>query len=126
MHRILPRLSAPAQAPGERGPAPRGAALATPSSRAAARVAIAGATGYTGQELLRILGRHPAVSVTAAMSSGASARRLPALRHIWDGEIVALSTDRLVQDADIVFLAVPDATAAELAPALVAAGVRVI
>ena len=40
----------------------------------ASRVAIAGATGYTGQELLRLLGRHPAVSVTAAMSSGSAGR----------------------------------------------------
>ena len=30
------------------------------------RVAVAGATGYTGQELLRILARHPAVAITAA------------------------------------------------------------
>jgi N-acetyl-gamma-glutamyl-phosphate reductase len=35
-------------------------------------VAIAGATGYTGQELLRLLARHPGVSITAAMSSGTS------------------------------------------------------
>ena len=91
-----------------------------------ARVAIAGATGYTGQELLRLLGRHPGVSITAAMSSGTSARRLPALTRIWDGAITPLSTDTLVRDADIVFLALPDANAAELGPSLVDAGVRVI
>src|SRR5258706_550750 len=42
------------------------------SSSATTRVAIAGATGYVGQELLRLLARHPAVTVTAAMSSGAA------------------------------------------------------
>ncbi len=42
---------------------------------AAARVAIAGATGYTGQELLRLLARHPAVTIAAAMSSGAQSPR---------------------------------------------------
>src|SRR5687768_5415854 len=71
------------------------------------RVAIAGATGYTGQELLRILGRHPSVSVTAAMSSGSSsgsARPLPALARLWDGQITALSADTLAHDADVVFL----------------------
>ena len=31
------------------------------------RVAIAGATGYAGQELVRILARHPAVTLTTAM-----------------------------------------------------------
>ena len=94
-----------------------------------ARIAIAGATGYTGQELLRLLSRHPSVSLTAAMSSGqtgASTRRLPGLSHMWDGSIVPLSHDTLKNDADVVFLALPDAAAAALAPALVDAGVRVI
>ena len=91
------------------------------------KVAIAGATGYVGQELLRLLGRHPAVSVTAAMSSsGASARRLPALTHIWDGEITPLSAETLARDAEVVFLALPDSAAAKLGPSLVDAGVRVI
>jgi N-acetyl-gamma-glutamyl-phosphate reductase len=94
-----------------------------------ARIAVAGATGYTGQELLRLLSRHPSVSLTAAMSSGqtgASSRRLPALSHVWDGAVVPLSPEGLKNDADIVFLALPDAAAAGLAPELVAAGVRVI
>jgi len=100
------------------------------SSRAAAtapaRVAVAGATGYTGQELLRILSRHPAVTVTAAMSSGTSAaRKLPALARLWAGDITPLSVDSLRQ-AEVVFLALPDAAAAELGPTLVDAGVRVI
>jgi nucleoside-diphosphate-sugar epimerase len=42
---------------------------------ARARVAIAGATGYAGQELVRLLARHPGVTVTDAMSSGATRRR---------------------------------------------------
>jgi N-acetyl-gamma-glutamyl-phosphate reductase len=114
------------------GPGTPGA-LAEPATdrgdRAAARVAVAGATGYTGQELLRLLARHPAVSITAAMSSGRSAgpaRRLPALARLWDGEIVPLAAAALEADADVVCLALPDAAAAELAPALVEAGVRVI
>jgi N-acetyl-gamma-glutamyl-phosphate reductase len=105
---------------------PRGADGSTPVLR---RVAVAGATGYTGQELLRLLGRHPGVSVTAAMSSGAAggaARALPALARLWDGQITPLSSDTLVRDAELVFLALPDAAAAELAPALTDAGVRVI
>jgi N-acetyl-gamma-glutamyl-phosphate reductase len=96
---------------------------------ARARVAVAGATGYTGQELLRLLSRHPLVALGAAMSSGqtgASSRRLPGLTRLWDGVITPLSADTLATDADVVFLALPDSAAAELAPALVAAGVRVI
>ena len=94
-----------------------------------ARVAVAGATGFTGQELLRLLSRHPAVALTAAMSSGqtgASSRRLPGLTRLWNGTIVPLSSETLASDADVVFLALPDSAAAEIAPALVDAGVRVI
>src|SRR5512132_4729603 len=92
------------------------------------RVAIAGATGYAGQELVRTLARHPAVTLTAAMSSGATStpRPLPALARIWDGTIVPLDVERLVADADIVFLALPEAASADLAPQLVERGVRVI
>src|SRR4051812_9790367 len=75
-----------------------------------ARVAVAGATGYTGEELLRLLARHPAVTIAAAMSSGqpgSTARPLPALAHLWDGAVVPLSADALKNDADVVFLALP-------------------
>src|ERR1700674_488800 len=93
-----------------------------------ARVAVAGATGYAGQELLRLLARHPGVVVTAAMSSGGTTavRRLPALARVWDGAITPLALETLAREADVVFLALPDSAAAELAPALVDAGVRVI
>jgi N-acetyl-gamma-glutamyl-phosphate reductase len=127
MHKVAEPGSAADESTAPDRAADAASGRATPA--AAARIAIAGATGYTGQELLRLLARHPAVSIAAAMSSGQSAsgpRQLPALKHLWDGAIVPLSADRLKSDADVVFLALPDAAAAELAPALVDAGVRVI
>ena len=94
-----------------------------------ARVAIAGATGYAGQELLRLLARHPAVTVTAAMDlaseTGPIARRLPALARWWTGNVTPLTPEALAR-ADIAFLALPDTPAAELAPGLVESGVRVV
>ena len=92
------------------------------------RVAVAGATGYAGQELVRLLARHPAVTLTTAMSSGASStpRPLPALARIWDDPVVPLDVDRLVASADIVFLALPETASAELAPTLLERGARVI
>src|SRR5579859_2173447 len=93
---------------------------------AVARVAVAGATGYTGQGLLRLLARHPGVTIVAATSSGSAARRLPALAHVWDGDVTPLDQHELANEADVVFLALPDTAAAEIAPALVDAGVRVI
>src|SRR3982074_1232647 len=93
-----------------------------------ARVAVAGATGYTGQELLRILARHPSVRITLATSSSASsaARPLPALARLWDGPLTPLDAGALSREADVVFLALPDPAAADLAPNLVEQGVRVI
>ena len=42
-------------------------------------IGIAGATGYAGQELLRLAARHPALKVAAAMGSGSEsgARGVP-------------------------------------------------
>src|SRR6476620_11040354 len=95
---------------------------AAPESTGAAspvRVAVAGATGYTGQELLRLLSRHPVVSLVAATSSGSTAtRKLPALARVWTGTISPLQPESLASDADVVFLALPDTAAAELAPRL--------
>ena len=92
------------------------------------RVAIAGATGFAGQELIRILARHPFATITAATGSQATStpRRLPALARIWDGAVVPLEVDALVGQADAVFLGLPEAASAEIAPALLGAGVRVI
>ena len=69
-----------------------------------------------------------AVTLTAAMSSGATSapRPLPALARIWDGAVQPLDVDRLVRDADVVFLALPEAASAELAPTLLERGARVI
>ena len=104
--------------------APRGAH----GQPAKTRVAIAGATGYAGQELVRLLARHPAVTLTTAMSSGATStpRPMPALARIWDHEVTALDVDQLVASADIVFLALPEAASADLAPKLLERGARVI
>jgi N-acetyl-gamma-glutamyl-phosphate reductase len=108
-------------------PSPSG----TPAGAAArprARVAVAGATGYTGQELVRLLARHPAVVLTTATSSASASapRRLPALARIWTGTLAPFDLDTLAREADLVFLALPDTAAAEHAPALIARGVRVI
>jgi N-acetyl-gamma-glutamyl-phosphate reductase len=100
----------------------------TVASPSAATVAIAGATGYAGQELVRLLARHPAASLTLAMSSGAASapRPLPALARIWDDPVVPLDVDRIAAEAAVVFLALPEAASAELGAVLVERGLRVI
>jgi N-acetyl-gamma-glutamyl-phosphate reductase len=92
------------------------------------RVAVAGATGFAGQELIRLLARHPHVTIAAATGSQATStpRSLPALKRIWDGTVVPLDPAALTGKADAVFLALPEAASAELAPVLLSAGLRVI
>src|SRR5688572_2058224 len=90
------------------------------------RIGVGGVTGYTGLELMRRLSRHPYAEIRLAMASGASeARRIPALGRIWDEPVEPLDIDKLVAGTDAVFLALPDAIAAEVGPALAARGTRV-
>jgi N-acetyl-gamma-glutamyl-phosphate reductase len=90
------------------------------------RVGVAGATGYSGVELLRLLSRHPAAELVAAMgSAGAEPRRVAALRRVWDAPVTGLDLDALVASTDAVFLALPDHAAAAVAPTLVEHGKRV-
>jgi N-acetyl-gamma-glutamyl-phosphate reductase len=90
------------------------------------RVGIAGATGYAGVELLRRLTQHPGADVRLAMGSSSSeAKRVPALRRIWDSPIERFDVDRLAQETDAVFLAVPETLSAEVGPGLAQRGPRV-
>jgi len=96
------------------------------SYAAAVRVGVAGATGYTGVELLRLLSRHPGAQVSAAMGApGAARRTVPALKRVWDAPVDGLDLDTLADRSDAVFLALPEHAAAELAPPLLARGKRV-
>lgn len=91
-------------------------------------VAVVGATGYAGQELVRLLARHPRVRLAAAMGSAASEapRALPALARLWDGPIEPFDPDRVAAVAEVAFLALPDGVSADLAPPLLARGVRIV
>jgi N-acetyl-gamma-glutamyl-phosphate reductase len=103
-------------------------AAAPHTSRARVRAAVIGATGYAGQALLRLLSRHPSVDLAVATSSQASStpRRLPALAKIFDGEVAPLDLPAVIAQAEVAFLALPETASAELAPALLDAGLRVV
>lgn len=92
------------------------------------RAGIAGATGYAGQELVRLLARHPGATLKMATASQATStpRRLPALARIWDGDVRPLDIPALADACDVVFLALPEGASAEVAPQLLEAGVCVI
>jgi N-acetyl-gamma-glutamyl-phosphate reductase len=91
------------------------------------RVGIVGATGYGGQELVRLLARHPAAALMTVTASGQTdgPRKLPGLARLWEGDVTPYDTTSF-DGVDAVFLSVPEALAAELAVTHVAAGRRVI
>jgi len=81
-------------------------------------VAIAGASGYVGGELMRLVANHPELSlktVTANSNVGQKVSSLhPALRSFADMVFVESSKQNL-EGHDVVFLALPHAKSAEIA-----------
>src|ERR1700692_505510 len=95
-------------------------------------IAVVGVTGYKGFELARILVRHPDVKAsTFYMRDTQGAKCLdelfPQLRGRGDALVRAFSADAITASKAVVaFLATPHDVSAELAPALVEAGLRVV
>src|SRR6202049_3508424 len=95
-------------------------------------IAVVGVTGYTGFELARILVRHPAVKASTfymrdTQGSKFSDELFPQLRGRGDAPLQTFSVDAITTSkAGVAFLATPHDVSAELAPALVAAGLRVV
>jgi N-acetyl-gamma-glutamyl-phosphate reductase len=86
--------------------------------------AVVNGTGYGGVELLRLLARHPAfalVEVTARSEAGKPVAEV--FPHL--PELDLRFTER-IERAEVVFVALPDHAAAELVPALLTEGRRVV
>jgi N-acetyl-gamma-glutamyl-phosphate reductase len=97
------------------------------------KVAVVGASGYTGEELVRLLLAHPHVDLVAATSRQFSGKTLsqifPRFAHLEKAKALTFSDAdpaQLARNAEIVFLALPHGLAAEFMKPLVQAGVRVV
>lgn len=94
------------------------------------KVAVIGASGYTGLELLRILLRHPGFEIAVATSEQWAGQRLgdafPSLRGQTDLILEALDADAVAERVDLAFTALPHGAAAPSVATLRAAGVRVV
>lgn len=94
------------------------------------RVAIAGASGYTGFELIRILSDHPEIELKAISSRAQAGQRFdefyPGFRRHCDLVFQNTVPDALASEADVVFTALPHQAAMDLVPDLLARGVKVI
>ena len=95
--------------------------------------AVIGASGYSGEELVRLLSRHPNVTLAAVTSRSLAgkpvAEVMPALRHLV-GDLEFTHSDPVVlaarEDLDVFFLALPHGVASEYADPLFQAGKTVI
>ncbi len=94
------------------------------------RAGIIGATGYTGEEIVRILSKHPQVDVTYV--SGKEDRDIkiqeifPYLEGTLDLECKPFSFDEAVEKCDFVFLSLPHTVSMQYAPQFMKAKKRVI
>jgi len=93
-------------------------------------VAVLGATGYTGVELLRLLARHPAVDLSFLSSEQyrdrPAADVYPFLAGIVDAPLRAPDLDAVAGAAEIVFTALPHGAAAPVVRDLLRRGRRVL
>ncbi len=95
----------------------------------AIRVAVVGASGYAGEELLRLLLRHRQCKVTAVTSRKYAGQPVSEVfpRFLGSGlEFSAPDARELAGNCDVAFLALPHGLATEFAIPLLNAGVKVI
>ncbi|HXH82959.1 MAG TPA: N-acetyl-gamma-glutamyl-phosphate reductase [Candidatus Tectomicrobia bacterium] len=94
------------------------------------RVAVAGASGYMGAELLRLLLVHPRVALAGVTSDRRAGeplvKAMPHLRGLTDLVFHEYDPAWLAEIADVVFLALPHMESQRAVPVLRAAGRKVI
>ncbi len=95
------------------------------------RAAVLGATGYAGEELVRLLYHHPDVMITALCSHSAAGEELSGMYPGWLGvpglpTLSALDVSALAGKCDVAFVCLPHGAAKDVVPALYAAGLSVI
>ncbi len=94
------------------------------------RVAVGGASGYMGAELLRLLLRHPHVTLVGVTSDRLAGERLdrslPHLRGLTDLTFHDFDAAWMAEVADVAFLALPHLESQKAVPVLRRAGAKVI
>lgn len=94
------------------------------------KVAVVGASGYAGLELLRLLVRHPQVEITSITSRQYSdediATVFPSLADLIDLKCTEVDVDKISSVADVVFTALPHKASMDVIPSLLQSGCKVV
>ncbi|MEK6654068.1 MAG: N-acetyl-gamma-glutamyl-phosphate reductase, partial [Thermodesulfobacteriota bacterium] len=94
------------------------------------RIGVYGGSGYTGQELLRLLIGHPGAEVVAATSRRFAGVPVSAVYPVFAGLTDLVYTDASPEEvaglADFIFLALPHGISMEFAPIFIRAGRKVV
>jgi len=94
------------------------------------KVAVIGASGYTGAELARLLANHTHAEITIATASGERAGQkmsdlFPSLRGVCDLVCTEYSAAQIADECDFAFIALGHGKALDIAPELIKAGIKV-
>jgi N-acetyl-gamma-glutamyl-phosphate reductase len=89
-------------------------------------VAIFGAAGYAGLELVKLLAAHPGVRIACAASDARAGTPVDEVTGTRTGAVFVTTRAALETAAEVALLATPPEAARELAPPLIARGLRVI
>ncbi len=96
----------------------------------AIRVAVVGATGYAGAELVRYLARHPRIRLTAVTSEQSAGKALvdvlPSVRDKIDLRLEAFDPAAIAAQCDVAFTALPQGASAIGVAGLLERGCRVV
>jgi N-acetyl-gamma-glutamyl-phosphate reductase len=94
------------------------------------KVAMIGATGYNGLDLIKIILRHRGAEITYLGTRSTDRPRVsavhPSLMGLCDMVVEPLDMDQVAKRADVCFLGVPHTAAMEFVPELLKRGVKVI
>ena len=94
------------------------------------RVGVVGATGYTGEELVKLLSRHPEVELTYVSGKEDRSENIqdifPYLKGKVDLPCKAFSVEEAIEKCDLVFLSLPHTISMGVVPVLLKAGKKVI
>lgn len=94
------------------------------------KVAVLGATGYAGIELVRLLASHPEVEIKILVSQSFAGQKIgdvyPNFKGVLDVECEELDIKKVADECDVVFTALPHGASKEVIPKLYECGLKIV